>query len=471
MPTSRPESLRFAEFTLDLRPARLRKAGVNVALQAQPLRLLTLLASQAGQLVTHRQIQQHVWGDLQVDFASGMHVCIRQIRKALEDDGVEPRFIETVPRRGYRFIAPVATVAPAQAAAEKRVSRKAPIGSLVAAAVIPVAALLWLNLRSEAPAHSPEPIASEQALNPEDAFSEGLRLLRSGSEVDARRSRPYFESVIASDPAFAPAHAALAKAFAIEREFGPARQHAEQAIAIDPTYAEARLRLAALQGQAERDWSGAEENIARALEIAPDQPDAHRALASLYAVTGRFEQALSAIERAQRLLPDSVEIAVEHGQLLYYAGDYERARLHCQQAATAGGGDRSAQSCLYKVALIQQDLESAQQAALALMTLAEASPDQQAAVAKPAARRALDNFESWRVEQSEDGETGADPLLLAYSMAALRQYDEAFYYLRKAVAQHRPGVALATFDPIFIPIRHQSQYLAMLAELGVVYVD
>jgi TolB-like protein/DNA-binding winged helix-turn-helix (wHTH) protein/Tfp pilus assembly protein PilF len=106
--TSDNGSIRFGEFELEPKTGELRKAGLPVKLQPQPLRVLVLLASNAGELVTREEIQQEIWeGVTFVDFEHGLNFCIKQIRAALGDNAQAPRFIETLPRRGYRFIADV----------------------------------------------------------------------------------------------------------------------------------------------------------------------------------------------------------------------------------------------------------------------------------------------------------------------------------------------------------------------------
>jgi TolB-like protein/Tfp pilus assembly protein PilF len=97
--------LRFDHFELDLAGGELRQDGLPVRLQPQPLKVLMLLASRPGHLVSREEIQKLIWtGDTFVDFNQGLNFCIRQIRTALGDDAEAPRFIETVPRRGYRFL-------------------------------------------------------------------------------------------------------------------------------------------------------------------------------------------------------------------------------------------------------------------------------------------------------------------------------------------------------------------------------
>jgi DNA-binding winged helix-turn-helix (wHTH) protein len=103
--------LQFDSFELDLRTRELRRDGRAVRLQDQPLRLLALLAGQPGVLVTRAEIEKELWGeDTVVEFEHSINTAMRKIREALGDDLEKPRFIETLPRKGYRFIAQVQAV-------------------------------------------------------------------------------------------------------------------------------------------------------------------------------------------------------------------------------------------------------------------------------------------------------------------------------------------------------------------------
>ena len=102
---------RFGVFELDLRKGELRKHGVRLKLQQQPLQVLGILLERAGGLVTREEIQKRLWPeDTYVDFDNAINGSIRKLRDVLSDSSDTPRFIETLPRRGYRFIAPVAGV-------------------------------------------------------------------------------------------------------------------------------------------------------------------------------------------------------------------------------------------------------------------------------------------------------------------------------------------------------------------------
>jgi DNA-binding winged helix-turn-helix (wHTH) protein/tetratricopeptide (TPR) repeat protein len=108
---SAPPALRFATFELDPSKSELRQRGDLVRLAPQPLKVLEILARRAGEVVTRQEIREHVWcGETFVDFEQGLNFCIRQVREALGDTADAPRFIETLPRRGYRFLMPVKAV-------------------------------------------------------------------------------------------------------------------------------------------------------------------------------------------------------------------------------------------------------------------------------------------------------------------------------------------------------------------------
>ena len=103
--------IRFDCFELDLRTRELRKDGSLIRLQDLPARLLALLAIQSGELVTRAEIEKALWGEDQiVEFEHSINTAMKKIREALGDDLAAPRFIETLPRKGYRFLVPVRQV-------------------------------------------------------------------------------------------------------------------------------------------------------------------------------------------------------------------------------------------------------------------------------------------------------------------------------------------------------------------------
>lgn len=103
-----PAIVRFGTFEVDVRAGELRKQGVRIKLQEQPFHVLTVLLERPGDVVTREELRSQVWpADTFVDFDNSLNTSINKLREALGDSADNPRFIETLPRRGYRFLAPV----------------------------------------------------------------------------------------------------------------------------------------------------------------------------------------------------------------------------------------------------------------------------------------------------------------------------------------------------------------------------
>ena len=160
--------LRFGVFELDRDAMELRRQGVPIRLQEQPLQVLVALVERPGEIVTREELQARIWGrDTFVDFEQSLNKAVNRLREALHDEAGQPRYVETVPRRGYRFIAPVtglaieqppalhnsvSTVAPGKPALSgKRIALLALLAAFVAVALGVAAVLLGRNLEKPRP--------------------------------------------------------------------------------------------------------------------------------------------------------------------------------------------------------------------------------------------------------------------------------------------------------------------------------
>ena len=106
------EVIRFATYEVNVQAGELRKSGVKLRLGEQPFRLLVSLLERPGQVVTRNELQKRLWPDTFVDVDAGLNAAVNKVREALSDSADNPRFVETVARRGYRFIAPLETPGP-----------------------------------------------------------------------------------------------------------------------------------------------------------------------------------------------------------------------------------------------------------------------------------------------------------------------------------------------------------------------
>lgn len=217
--------VRFSVFELNQRSGELRKSGLRIPLQDQPLELLKAVLERPGELVTREELRQRLWhDDTFVDFDDGLNAAVRRLRDALGDNATTPRFIETLPRRGYRFIAPIvaevppvaSAVAPDEQSAPDTRGPAAPFSSrlwlwwaLPSALAILIALMAWRAFHTTAPMPQPavrfslntQPLAVVQhaqspavALSPDGTHlayvagdaGEGQLYLRNLSSLDAR---------------------------------------------------------------------------------------------------------------------------------------------------------------------------------------------------------------------------------------------------------------------------------------------
>jgi DNA-binding winged helix-turn-helix (wHTH) protein len=128
LPAESRQRVRFGEFELDLQTRELRKNGRIVSLQEQPFQVLALLLARPGELVTREELKECLWSaDTFVDFDQSLNKAVNRLREALQDSAADPRWIETLAGRGYRFTASVRVEAAGQPAASSAESTAAPI--------------------------------------------------------------------------------------------------------------------------------------------------------------------------------------------------------------------------------------------------------------------------------------------------------------------------------------------------------
>jgi DNA-binding winged helix-turn-helix (wHTH) protein/tetratricopeptide (TPR) repeat protein len=331
-------SLRFGPFRLDLDSKELHRSGIAVRLQPQPAKLLALLVERAGELVTRDEIRRTVWGvDTFVDFDQSVNFCIRQIRTALHDNADAPCYVETLPRRGYRFIAPVQhvvetpnipdAVAVAAASPPSIKWRRLGIASVV---VLIVAVAGGAILRHVRPAQSPAP-----ASKPYEEVQMGRFFLDKFSAADAQRAIEHFEGAIKEAPDYAPAYAGLAEAYNQQGSVFIAGKPpvnvrllalraAMRAIELDPKLAEAYAALG-YTTMHEMDWSRAGAALRRAIELNPRSMPARQSYASYLAARRRFAEAIDEARRGVDLDPASVRARQTLAWMLYFNRQYDDA--------------------------------------------------------------------------------------------------------------------------------------------------
>lgn len=267
----------------------MRKRSRALPVAQQPLRMLGILVAAPGALVTRDELRTRVWEPgIHVDFDRAINKAIAQLRQVLGDDASRPRFIETLPGRGYRFMAAVARVAASR------------------------------------------PLAG----NSREAFLKGRHFWNRRTPEDLQRSLSYFRQAIEADPEYAPSWAGLANAYLMNGIFGlqppdevfpPARAAASRALALDSALAEACTVAAGIQNLYEWDWAASERTFVKAIELDGDYPVAHHWYAQLLSILGRHDEARQQIEIASRCDPLSPVIAAFRSYAACEARRYDTA--------------------------------------------------------------------------------------------------------------------------------------------------
>jgi DNA-binding winged helix-turn-helix (wHTH) protein/Tfp pilus assembly protein PilF len=337
---------RFGIFELDAASGELRKRGIKVRLSDQPLQILRILLSRPGQLVTRQDLRQELWGkDTFVDFDVALNSAVRKLRDALDDSADNPRFIETVPRRGYRLIIPVQAIA----LDESNVSsgtpstsvsgpRRAWIAAGLALAATIVGTLLIAYERkaridATSSSTSSKPASIPAGVKPEayDAYLKGVLAGGQQTTEGFKTAVQYYEKAVALQPDFAVAHAAMAKAQVQFLYTGPlaprdvvpkAEAAARTALKLDETLSEAHTTLGTILQQFYWQWNEGEKEFRRALALGSSGGNA---IVLSMIRRGRWDEAVAEGEHLVAEDPQSFNAHTSLGTALRGGGQYDRA--------------------------------------------------------------------------------------------------------------------------------------------------
>ncbi len=430
-------SVKFGEdFELDLRAYELRSGGTPLKLKPMQMELLRFLIERRGELVTREQIVERIWGKgVFLDSDNSINSAISQIRQVLRDDYAQPKFVQTVTGKGYRFIAPVSTMA------QRRESGIAP-GQIRSLAVLPLenfsgdpahdyfadgmtealitdlakiralrvisrtSAMQYKGVRKPLPEIGRElgvdAVIEGSVLRSGDRVRIGAQLIHAASDQhlwaesyerdfrdilalqseiarqvasevriiltpqesaqlgSARQVNPeahewylkaryhwnkrteesvkkavsYFRRAIDSDPTYSGGYAGLADCYNILgfynalppiEAYPKGKAAALKALDLDSFLAEPHASLGVVKRDFEWDWTGAETEFQRAIELNPGCVDAYHWRSTLFSIVGRQAEGISEKRRALALDPLSVVIRTDLARLLYYARDYDEA--------------------------------------------------------------------------------------------------------------------------------------------------
>ena len=266
-------TLQFDGWTLDRVSGEISRDGRMTRLPQQPLRILIELTDRAGEVVTREQLVKALWPQGVVDFDNGLNVAVRKLRVALDDVGDTPRYVETLPRVGYRFIGKLGTAVPPAAIEPTPARSVRGMWLLLAFAVVALAAGLGIFWFSERSAGGTRHVPSARA---EELYVEGMHQ-RSRRDVDATAlALAKLEEAIKEDPEYAEAWAGYSRTLssAVVRQLmtpaeglPKARAAAERALRLDPKVADAHVTLLHIHMDFDKDFAAATRDVEKARQL------------------------------------------------------------------------------------------------------------------------------------------------------------------------------------------------------------
>jgi len=571
--------IRFKDFEVNARSGELLRRGSKVRLQNQPFQVLMLLLENAGEVVTREELQARVWEhDTFVDFDRGLNKAIHLLRRALRDKVINPRFIENLPRRGYRFMVPVESVEisaarlPKSQTSSRRIrlesvavlplenlsgdpaheyfsdgttaeliSALARIGSArvisrmsamafkgtrktvraiarqlrvdaivegtvtrsdqkvrITAQLIQAQSerLLWsgtferdlcdiLSLQAELahviaqqihkvlePPDLPAPRVNSQAY---EALLKGRFFRDKMTPPDLATSISFFTQAIELDPTYAHAYGELAQAFFYSGVFGmdhsaetfaKARSAALKAIEFDESVATAHNSLAAIHIFHDWDWSAAETESRRAVELNPGEPVGYVHLADYMSIQGRHDEAIEQFKHALQLDPISRVYLGGFALVLHRARRYMESIAECRKALEI---DPRYPNAMWFLALSLEQTGNLQESIATLERVAELShaPHFRALLARA---YALSGAQPKALEILNDlttlsQRTYISPFDLAVIRAGLGDLTETFRLLEEAYDQRVFRIIELTF-PMFDNLRQDQRWKDLVSRIG-----
>jgi len=456
-----PVSLEFDGWRVDRLSGEISRDGRTTRLPQQPLRILIELFDHAGAVVTREQLVKALWPAGIVDFDNGLNVAMRKLRVALDDVGGAPRYIETLPRVGYRFIGKRGAAAANQPPAQDR--RLPPLARVaLALALVALAAGVgmswWLWSGRDTSRHIP----SERA---QELYLEGLQL-RSRRDIDATGlSIDKFAAALHEDPEYAEAWAAYGQgiSIAVIRQLQTpaagipkARAAAERSIALDPSLADGHTVLGQIYMDHDKDFAAAKREFDRSMKLNDQSSLLWHHLAMWHGHLGHLDEAFAAIRRARELEPTRPVFAMNYSLLLYEARRYEEAVAMAKGVVAANPRFDQARSVLGRALMATGDLNGAMEQASANGDVGPNQGDLGMVYAK-LGRRDDALREIARLEERARGGF-AEAYEQAQIYATLGDMDQACAALARAVTDHSLLVNWMRLEPRLDPLRGSQCY-------------
>jgi DNA-binding winged helix-turn-helix (wHTH) protein len=483
----------FGSFEVRTRSREVFKHGIKLKLRPQPFQILEELLSRSGELVTREELREKLWSsETFVDFEQSLNTSVKELRAVLGDSATEPRYVETVPRLGYRFIAAAQAIEPAAAngnpllsatsadsvLAEGRHIRRAIqawvwLAVLVAATGIVVVAGYTLrkdlgHSERRASARSPDPKAV-------DAYLRGRALIDAHTTSDIGRGLAYFQEAIREDPEFAPPYAASARMYWLLTSYGvepiealPLMKSAsDKALELDDNLADAHAVRGLVLVYLQNNWQAGETEFHRALELNPGESATHAYYVTGFLLPlGRFDAAIAEMRRTLELDPLSVAFNSDLGFVQYFARRYGEAEAQFHKALQMEPSLPSANWALMQLYEQQERWPEAFGQFQKILAGVENKP---ISPGKSVRRAQFSRQEYWenRIKMQEEiVKDLSDYVDLAVVYARSGQKKKALDALEMAAARNDTYLKLINVEPALDPLRDEPRFRELVKKMN-----
>lgn len=357
----------FGSFRIDTAERQLLREDRPVPLTPKVFDLLLFLVENRGHTLGKDELMEHVWEGTFVE-VNNLSRNISMLRKVLCDDYHDSRFIKTIPKRGYRFESDVRELLEEEEAlvVEKRTRYSLALSEnssllqsiltrriLAASVVMLIAAAAFALIAGRMQRNEARPawsLAGAQNVESFELYNRGRELWRNRSAAGLHEATMLLERSVERDPNFALAHAALADAYAFDTgNWKKTEQTANRAIELDPKLGEPYASLGFVKLFWEWKPAEAERYFRKSIELSPDYATAHQWYAVLMASDGQFNGALSEINRALEIEPQSLAAGADRCQILYFLQRYDDAETQCKKVLDANPQFFAAHLYLYDI--------------------------------------------------------------------------------------------------------------------------
>jgi DNA-binding winged helix-turn-helix (wHTH) protein/tetratricopeptide (TPR) repeat protein len=467
-----PKDIHFDGWLLRPSSGELLRDGTTQRLAQQPLRMLVELLEHPGGVVTRERLMQVLWPKGIVDFDNSLNAVVRKLRVALSDDSETPRYIETLPRIGYRFIGSV-SAAPASAA-RVRWGVAAVVGLLAV-----LTGVIWWEAQQPRTLMGPiaqvgdsDSIGRSSSQRAYELYLEG-KFQRSRRDVNGTpQAIASLQAALREDPYFAEAWAALGETYIgagitqfmpIDAAIKQARTAVLRAIELDPQLASAHTALGTIRLQYDFDYPGAEQELRAAREADDRYSRTWHTLGLLRSYQGRTDEAFQYIGRARELEPMTLLFTYSYASLLYQTRRYQDAIEYVRPLIASQPRFDQARGVLIRALVETGDIQGALEQLPLRYTEVPLLSDAGLVYARAGKRDdALREVERLKRRELEGHGMSYE---IAIIHAALGNIEEACAALRHAPDDHSPSLGWLRLDPRMDPIRKQACYAEVMQRL------